>query len=188
MIWLVLGVALWSLVHFIPSIGLPLKVKLTQQLGDKGYRIGFSVVVVLSIVLMVIGWRTTEPSALYLPPDWTGPLAAVLMIVAFVLFGAAKHPTRIKQVIRHPQLSGMIVWAAAHLISNGDTRSVVLFGGLGLWALIEIPLINAREGAWVKPDVPSFGAEVKGLVISFAIFAVALLLHPYFAGVSPIPR
>jgi len=188
MTWLILGVVLWSAVHFIPSIGLALKIRIIEWAGERGYTIGFSVVVVLSIVLMVVGWRSTAPSVMYLPPGWAGPLAAVLMIVAFVLFGAAKHPTRIKQVIRHPQLTGMFVWAVAHLISNGDTRSVVLFGGLGVWALIEIPLINAREGEWVKPEVPSIGVELKGLAISLAIFAAALLLHPYFAGVSPIPH
>ena len=187
MIWLVLGVALWSSVHFVPSIGQALKARLIENFGETGYKIGFSLVVVASIVMMVIGWRSTDPSALYLPPVWTGPVASVMMIVAFILFGAAKHPTRIKQFIRHPQLTGLVVWAVAHLISNGDSRSVILFGGLGLWALIEIPLINARDGKWVKPEVPSIGTELKGLAISLAIFAAALFLHPYFAGVSPIP-
>ena len=187
MTWLVLGVVVWSAVHFIPSIGQALKSRLIGSFGENGYKIGFSVVVVASIVLMVIGWRSTDPDALYLPPAWGGPAASVLMIVAFVLFGAAKHPTRIKRFIRHPQLTGLIVWGVAHLISNGDSRSVVLFAGLGLWALIEIPLINARDGAWVKPEAPSFGVEMKGLAISLVIFAAALLLHPYFAGVSPIP-
>lgn len=187
MIWLVLGVALWSAVHFIPSIGIALKSGLNNAVGENGYKIGFSLLVVLSIVLMVVGWRQTEPSALYVPVDWSRSAAAILMVVGFILFGAAQHPSRIKRYIRHPQLTGLIVWSVAHLLSNGDSRSVILFGGLGLWALIEIPLINAREGEWVKPDSPSIGIELRGLAISLAIFTVALVLHPYFAGVSPMP-
>ncbi len=188
MIWLVLGVILWSVVHFIPTIGISLKSRLVEAVGENGYKIGFSLLVVLSIVLMVVGWRSAEPSLIYSPAEWTRSAAAVLMIVSFILFGAAQHPTRIKRFIRHPQLTGLMVWSVAHLLSNGDSRSVVLFGGLGLWALLEIPLINARDGNWVKPASPSIGIELRGLAISLAIFAVALVLHPYFAGVSPMPH
>ncbi len=188
MIWLVLGVIMWSGVHFIPSIGIAWKGRLIETWGNKTYTAGFSVDVILSIVLMVVGWRTSAPANMYQPPVWGGPVATVLMILAFTLFGAAKHSTRIKQFIRHPQLASVIIWAGAHLLSNGDSRSVVLFGGLGLWAIVEIPLINAREGERVKPEIPTIGVEVKGMAISMVIFAVAFLLHPYFAGVSPIPH
>ena len=105
-----------------------------------------------------------------------------------MLFGAAHQPTRIKRVVRHPQLTGMLVWSLSHLLSNGDTRSLALFGGLGLWALIEMLLISRREGAWQKPHGPALSIEVRGIVISTVVFFVLVFLHPYFAGVSAIPR
>jgi len=185
MIWLVLGVAMWSGVHLIPSLGLSLKAGLIQKWGENGYKGVFSILMITAIILIVVGWRSTDPYLLYASPDWAGPTTALLMFNAFVLFVAAYHPTRLKRVIRHPQLNGMILWAIAHLISNGDTRSLILFGGLGLWALIEIRMINAREGAWVKPDAPSILIELRGVVISLVIFMAALFLHPYFAGVAP---
>ena len=144
MIWLVLGVGVWSGVHFIPSLGRTLKARLIESMDENGYKLGFTVIVIASIVLMVVGWRSTPPVAVYKPADWTGPLAALLMVLAFLLFGASKHPTVIKRFVRHPQLSGVIVWAVAHLISNGDGRSLVLFGGIGLWAVLEIVFINAN--------------------------------------------
>lgn len=159
----IFGVAVWSCVHFIPSIGQTLRSFLIGNFGEISYKIGFSVVVIASIILMVIGWRSTDPSAVYVSPAWTGPLATLLMIAAFLLFGASHNRTRIKRFIRHPQLTGMIIWA-----------------------LIEIPLINAREGSWEKPELPSMGVELKGHAISLAIFATGFFLHPYFAGVSPI--
>jgi len=112
----------------------------------------------------------------------------LLAILAFLLFGATKHQTRIKRYIRHPQLTGLVLWGISHLITNGDTRSVVLFAGLGLWALIEMPLINKREGAWIKPEAPTMMTELKGHAISLVILLVAFFLHPYFAGVSIIAR
>lgn len=185
MIWLILGVVLWSGVHFIPSLGPSLKAGLIQKLGENGYKGVFSVLIIAAIILMVVGWRATDPSILYDPPSWAGSTTALLMLNAFVLFVAANHPSRLKRIIRHPQLTGMILWSIAHLIANGDSRSLILFGGLGLWAMIQIRIINAREGAWVKPDAPSILIEFRGLAISLVVFAVVLFLHPYFAGVAP---
>ena len=187
MFWLALGVVLWSVVHFVPSLALGLKSRLVERLGKGGYRAAFSVVVVISVALMVLGWRSTEPEVVYIPPVWAPSVAGILMVLGFLLFGAAKYRTVIKRYVRHPQLTGVVVWAFAHLLANGDDRSLLLFGGLGLWALVEMPLINAREGEWVKPEAPSLGVEVRGAAISLAILVVAVLLHPYFAGVSPAP-
>lgn len=186
MIWLILGVALWSGVHLIPALWTSIKSQLIHRWGENGYKGAFSLLIIISVTLMVIGWRSTDPHYLYAPPDWAGSTAALLMLNAFVLIVAANHPSRLKRIIRHPQLTGVLLWSIAHLIANGDTRSLILFGGMGLWSLLEIRLINAREGAWIKPDAPSMLIEFRGLAIGLVIFFVALFLHPYFAGVSPI--
>jgi uncharacterized membrane protein len=182
MIWLILGVVLWSLVHFIPSIGIKYKERIIARFGENPYKIMFSLIVLGSIALMVLGWRSTDPEFLYQLPDWSRMVTVILMLVAFVLMVAARRKSIIKQFIRHPQLTGVAVWSIAHLISNGDTRSLVLFGGMGLWALIEIRVINARDGVWKKPERPALSAEFIGLAISFVVFAVFVFLHPYFTG------
>ena len=112
-----------------------------------------------------------------------GMLGMLLVVIAFILMGASNYPTRIKQYIRHPQLTGVIVWAFAHLMLNGDSRSVLLFGGMALWAVLEIVFINRREGEWTKTHVPGWGREVRGLVISLVVVVVVVMLHPYIAGV-----
>ena len=108
----------------------------------------------------------------------------LLVLIAFILFGASNYPTRIKQFIRHPQLTGVAVWAFAHLVLNGDSRSVLLFGTMGLWAILEIVFINRREGKWVKQPSPSWAREIRGLAISLVVFVVVVMLHPYMTGVS----
>lgn len=181
---LILGLLIWSGVHFIPSLALPLKNKWKNLLGDKGYQISFSLITVLSLVLIVLGWRSISPTQLYSLPEITRLIALVLMIVAFVLFAASHHRTRIKQFVRHPQLTGLIVWSFAHLLVNGDNRSVVLFGGMAIWAISEIIIINRREGIWKKAGIPTWAVEIKGTVISLAIFVAVALAHPYLSGVS----
>ena len=188
MIWLCIGVLLFMLVHFVPSLARGFRDSLIARIGEHPYKGVFSLLLVISIALMVFGWRSTTPEFVYLPPAWGTPLTSVLMLISVMLFGAAHQPTRIKRYVRHPQLTGMAVWSASHLLSNGDSRSLILFGGLALWALIEMLLINRREGAWVRPDAPALSVEIRGVLISVVVFFVLVFLHPYFAGVSPIPR
>ena len=188
MMWLSVGVLLWVVVHFIPSVASGLRASLIERVGENPYKGIFALTLVLSVALMVIGWRSTTPEILYVPPAWAPALTSMLMLIAVLLFGAAHQPTRIKVIIRHPQLTGMIVWSLSHLLSNGDSRSLLLFGGLGMWALIEMPLISRREGVWARPSGPSLSVEIRGILISVVIFFVLFFLHPYFAGVSPIQR
>ena len=188
MVWLCVGVLLWMAVHFIPSAARGLRTSLVERVGENPYKGIFALTLVLSIALMVIGWRSTTPELIYVPPTAGASLTSMLMLIAVLLFGAAHQPTRIKRFIRHPQLTGMVVWSLSHLLSNGDSRSLVLFGGLGLWASIEMPLISRREGAWARPYGPALSVEIRSILISVVICFVLFFLHPYFAGVSPIPR
>ena len=64
----------------------------------------------------------------------------------------------------------------------GDSRSVLLFGGMGLWAILEIIFINRREGEWVKQPVPGWAREIRGLAISLVVFIVIVMLRPYIAA------
>jgi hypothetical protein len=78
-------------------------------------------------------------------------------------------------------------WAGAHLLANGDSRSLVLFGGLGVWAVLEIILINRRDGAWEKPEPLPLSADVTPLIAAAVAFAVLLFVHPWISGVSGMP-
>lgn len=183
---LILGVVLWAVVHLMSSTVPAFRAQMIEKMGEMPYKGVFALMIILSLVLIVFGWRSTDPHALYSPPAWAGGVTMLLMINALVLLVVAQHPSRIKRLIRHPQLTGVAVWSIAHLISNGETRSLILFGGLGLWALWEMRIISMREGAWVKSEAPSLAIECRGLAIGVVLFVIVVILHPYFAGVSPI--
>ncbi len=180
---LVSGLLLWSLVHLIPSAGAPLRSATVGRLGENAYKGLFSLAIALSLVMIILGWRGTTPSYLYTLPGFVKHLAMALLVIAFLLFGAARQPTRIKRMIRHPQLTAVTVWAAAHLLLNGDSRALVLFGWLGFWAILEMVCINRRDGAWHKPPAPSWGVELRSALISLAVMVLIVVLHPYIAGV-----
>jgi len=184
---LIAGVLLWTIGHLFPSFAPGVRQNLIDKLGAGPYRGVFSLVIVSALVLIVLGWRSTSEEYLYVLPVWSRQLGFVLMYFSVFLLGAAHGKSLIKRYIRHPMLMGVFVWSVSHLLTNGTTRSLILFGALGLWALIEMPLINARNRDWVRPEATPLAGELKGLVISAVVFAVLIWLHPYFAGVSPIP-
>jgi uncharacterized membrane protein len=123
----------------------------------------------------------------YHPHGWGRTAAIPLVFLAFFLFAASPLKTNVKRFIRHPQLTGVVVWAVAHLLSNGESRSLVLFGCFGVWALLEILLISRREGAWERPAAEAFAADLKPLLAGTLVFVAFFLLHPYIFGISLWP-
>ncbi len=185
--FLIAGVSLWIIAHFIPSLAAGFRKRLIEKLGAGPYRGMFTLIVVASLGLIIAGWRATPEVYLYHLPASSRSAGFVLMLIAVFLFGVSHGNSVVKRLIRHPMLMGVVFWSVSHLLTNGTTRALVLFGGLGIWALVQMPLINARKGSRELPQAPGIKTELIGIAISAAVFSVLLFLHPYFAGV-PILR
>ena len=182
---LIFGLLLFTLVHLLPAAFGTLRGSLINRLGENPYRGVFSLVIALSLVLIVLGWRSAAPTAVYAPPLHGGPMSSVLVLIAFILFVAARSGSNIKRVVRHPQMLAVILWSAAHLLTNGDTRSLVLFGALAAWAIAEIVLCNRRDGAWRKPDRVAAKVDVITVLIGSIAFALFGYFHQALFGVAP---
>ena len=180
---LLIGVLLFAGVHLIPSLAPGLKTAWVARLGENGYKGTFSLLLLLGLGLIVLGWRGSQPAYLYTPPVALQLPALLLVCLGLLLFVISNRESRLRQFIRHPQLTGVLLWGIAHLMLNGDSRSLVLFAGLSLWALAEIPAINRREGVWIKGGVPGWGTELASVLIAAVVVAVVIALHPYIAGV-----
>ncbi|HEX4895117.1 MAG TPA: NnrU family protein [Solimonas sp.] len=185
---LILGLLLWSAAHLFVALGGETRARLLAGLGRNAYRGLFSLAIVAALVLIVLGWRAMPATSLWLPPTGLRHLTMLLMPIAVILFFSARLPTDIKQRIRHPQLTGVKLWAVAHLLANGEVRSLILFGGLLAWAVIEVIVINRRDGAWVKPAPVGTTKTVISAAIGLALTAVLLFAHPWFAGMPVISR
>jgi len=183
MVLLIAGVVLWSTAHLIKSVARPFRARLIESLGAQPYQGLFALTIVASIAMMVFGWRSTPPVPVWGVPGWGRAAAFGLMLPALVLFIASGVPTNIKRFIRHPQLTGVAVWSAGHLLANGESRSIVLFGGIGLWALVAMVTISRRDGAWQRPEPTPIAGDLKPLVAGVAAYAVLLFVHRWLAGV-----
>lgn len=182
MLLLVLGMLLFAGVHFVPSLAPSLKAGAIQRLGEDPYKGIFSLLLLASFALIIIGWRSVEPVPVYSPPVALHNFSLGLLGFAFLLMAASARNSRLRLMIRHPQLTGVAVWGIAHLLLNGDNRSLVLFGGMALWAVIEILAINRREGVWIKAAPPAWGAELVTLCIAAITVAVVVFIHPWISG------
>ena len=149
MVLLVLGVLLWSFAHLAKRV-FP---GFHRAMGgsEKPMVAGM---LVLSIVLMVIGYRAADQVIWWAATPMLKGINNLLVLAAFYLFAADGMKTRIPARVRHPQLTGFALWAFAHLLPNGDLPSFVLFGGLLVWALAEIVIINRTAPHWAPPAHP----------------------------------
>jgi uncharacterized membrane protein len=184
---LLAGVIVWMAAHLIPSMLVPLREALWRRLGWASR--GLMAALILSgLYLMVTGWRETVPVAVYDPPVWGRHFNMALMYVAVLLLLVGRGRSRIKGWLRHPMLTGTILWAVGHLLANGDHRSILLFAGLGLWAAVEIVAIDRRDGHPPLPtDKPGVAREGLNLLAAALVYGALLVGHGYFAGVPLLP-
>lgn len=178
---LILGIALWWAGHFFKRIAPGAR----AGLGDAGK--GAAAVAILGgLVLMVIGYRAADFVPVYDAPGWGLHLNNLLMLIAVVLFGLGSSKSPLRARMRHPMLTGAILWAVAHLMANGDLASVLLFGAIGVWAIVEIVVINRAEPDYAPYEGGTTAGTVRLLGISAVVFGVIAAVHTWL-GYYPFP-
>lgn len=81
-------------------------------------------------------------------------------------------------------LWGTVVWAAAHLMVNGDVASIVLFGWIGVWALVQMQLINRAEPDYTPWQGASVAGDVRLGLVTLVVFSVIAGIHIWL-GYNP---
>lgn len=168
---LVLGLALWIVPHWLKRLAPDLR----AGWGDKA-KGPLSLAMVLGIVLMVVGYRAADGAFYWGRSPMMVGINNLLMLASMYLFAAAGMKTAIARKIRHPMLWATVLWSVGHVLVNGDMPSFVLFGGLGLWALISMVLIN-RAGPWVVPAAKPAKFEAMAVAGSLVVYGVAVGAH-----------
>jgi uncharacterized membrane protein len=159
------------------------------QIGEVPYKVLFSLVSLIGIIL--IGWgfaqyRATGWIEVWSPPTWTRHLAVLLMWPASIFLVAAYIPGDIKRKLKHPMLVAVKTWALAHLIANGDLGSIILFGALLAWAVIDRISLKRRTDPG-GPPIPIGGRrhDIIAIVVGTILYLLlGLVFHPLVIGVS----
>lgn len=182
---LLLGLALWIGAHLFKRVAPGARAAMQDRMGDASKGL-VALVLAISVLLMVIGYRGAEFTPLYTPPGWTVHLVDLGMLLAIALFGLGSSRSQFRGRLRHPQLTGFALWAGLHLSVNGDLASVLLFGVLLVWALVEMVVITAAEPAPEPYSGGTTAGTVRLLVISLVLYAIITSVHAWL-GVWPFP-
>jgi len=102
------------------------------------------------------------------------------------MFSPAPRRGRLLQGMRHPMLTGFSIWAIAHLLVNGDLASIILFGGLLIWAILAARIVNAAEPEWTPNTGGTYARDAMFLVGSVILLGVIGFVHNWL-GVWPFP-
>lgn len=155
--------ALFFIALHICVAGTSARGRAIEKLGENVYRAAFSLLSLLGIVWLAHAYRVAGYIETWGQLAWFKPIAALLMLVAFLLgvlgmttpnpmavggenLLMADMPTRgIHRVTRHPFLWGVAVWAFVHLIANGDVASLVLFGSLLVVVFVGMISIDGKR-------------------------------------------
>ena len=190
-----LAVMISGLVLFLGVHALPTQRKLRggviAALGEAGFKIGFAVVSILGIVLIAWGfshYRATGWIDVWNPPTALRHVTVALMLAAVILVVAAYIRGHIYATLKHPMLAGVKLWAAAHLLANGDLGSIILFGSFLGWAVFDRISLKRRADTGGPPiPVGGWGNDMIAVAVGIIVYlALAFAFHPVVIGVPVV--
>lgn len=218
---LVLAALAWVLLHVV--VAGPLRPGLVRRLGMKAYRGIFSLLSALALAALIWTygkapyvelWPTT--STLALVPILVMPLAFWLLVGSLrpsnptmagpdMMSGAALPVAGLTKITRHPMLWAFSLWAASHMIANGDVATWLMAGAILITALNGMPSIDRKRAAqfgekWqqfkTKTSIIPLRAVAQGrvrlragdigiwnIIIAAWIYAVFMYFHAMLFGV-----
>ncbi len=159
------------------------KIKL-QLINERTYNGLFSAVCLLGIVLMIWGKSTARFYMVWEPPFDQRYLAYLLMIPACILTVAGFIPNSyIRWQVRNPLLTGSALWAMAHLWTNGDLSSILLFGTFAIWTLMKLITLR-HQSVQSKPELNWLRRDLTAVICGLTIYLAMYICHGYLFGVG----
>jgi uncharacterized membrane protein len=193
---MILGLALFLGVHILPTQR-ELRGRILAVIGEGSYKLIYALVSVLGIAL--IAWGFAHYRAAGMIDVWEGSVSPktlvifkhitiALMLPAVILVVAAYLRGHIYKALKHPMLAGVKLWAAAHLLANGDLGSIILFGSFLGWAVFDRISLKRRADAGGPPiPVGGWGNDMIAVAVGIvAYLALAFAFHPVVIGVPVV--
>src|ERR1041384_4021993 len=168
-----------------------LRAKAVASLGEGTYKIVYSLVSAVGLALIVWGfarYRATGWIDVWYPPVAMKHITVALMLPAVIMVVASYIRGRIYTTLKHPMLAGVKLWAAAHLLANGDLGSIILFGSFLAGAVFDRISLKRRADAGAPPiPVGGPGNDLIAIAVGvIAYLALAFAFHPVVIGVPVV--
>jgi uncharacterized membrane protein len=189
---LVLGLVLFFAAHVFVTLRTA-RAAMIKQTGEFPYKGVMALVSLVGLILIFYGfgqYRATQWVEVWSPPRWTFYITQILMWPASIAVVAAYSRGNIWRTLKHPMLVGVKTWAVAHLISNGDLGSIVLFGSFLAWAVYDRITLKRRADLGAPPiPVGGHRHDVIALVVGTVLYlALGFIFHPLVVGIPVFGR
>jgi uncharacterized membrane protein len=194
-----------------------------RHMNERSYLALYSLVAIAALVYLIYAfsqapgdrflWLPTRP--LYWVPIVTMPFALSLLVGGFM----TRNPTAVGQesqltetgsgrgmlrITRHPFQWAVIIWAAGHIIANGDAASVIFFGTFGVVSFVGTFLMDSKKADKLGSDWAQFASVTSNVpfvaiaaarnrfaiselalpvLVGLVLYAVLFWAHPWIAGV-----
>ncbi len=178
MMFLALSVAAFSLLHLVSAYP-PLKQYLKDRIGVSWGTL-FGTAASISLVMIAIAWSMTDFVPVYDPPEWGRHANLTLSFFAFLLFAIFLLRGKWRQFLRFPMALAILFWASGHLFANGDLASVIMFGGLWVYAVLHL-LLGFAYG--IKPTaIVHKWHDLLSVMLGVSLYLAMLVSHVYLIG------
>ena len=181
--YLVFGLGIFAGVHLFSMIFPAYRGTLQAKLGEGPYKGLFSLAALAGLALIIWGYwsLSTGPEAAefaYVPYPAMRHATMLLVLLAFISVSASHGKGYLKLWLRNPMSIGIALWATGHLLSNGHSYDVLMFGTFLLLALLDIVLSTLRGK---RPGYePRPRSDAIAVVLGLVLYAVFLFgFHPY---------
>ncbi len=191
MLLLTLGLVAFIGVHLLPASP-SLRDRMIASWGQAPYSAVFSAISLIGLVLIALGYQALRASPLNVEiwpsTDLAKHLATASMLPATIFIHAAYVPSRIRDILKHPMLLAIKIWALAHLLANGDLASILLFGSFLAYAVFDRISVEGRGAK--GPLGTRTGGPMNDVIVvaaGSALYLVMLLWgHEWLFGVRPL--
>jgi uncharacterized membrane protein len=187
---MIVGLVLFLGIHVLTTQR-GLRAQLVGMFGEVTYKIVYSLISLAGIGLIAWGfsnYRSTGWIDIWYPPVAFRHMTLALMLPAVILVVASYLRGKIYTTLKHPMLAGVKLWAAAHLLANGDLGSIILFGSFLGWAVYDRISLKHRSDAGAPPiPVGGIGNDLSAIGIGVVVYlALVFAFHPIVIGVPVI--
>jgi uncharacterized membrane protein len=184
---LYLGLLAFGLPHLFSMLMPAARDALKARIGEGAYKGLYTLLSLAGVVGMGIGyWHgRAGPAALdmvYEPLLWARHITITLALLGWILIAASHGKSHIKAWIKNPMSWGFALWSLGHLLVNGETAVVYIFGLIFALAVLDIILSTVR--GTFTPFEPRIRSDVIAVVAGTVVFlALSLGFHPWVLNI-----
>lgn len=188
---LIFGLVLFLGIHSVRIFADDARSRFIAKRGTGAWKGVYSLVSALGLAAIVWGYAAAraEPVVLWAPIPGMRHLAALLVLLAFILMAAAYVPGNgLKARLHHPMVLSVKLWALAHLLANHTLASLLMFGGFLVWSVLSFRAARQRDrtAGTVYAQGRALPTVVTVLAGAAAWYAFAFWVHGAWLGVRPL--